>query len=127
MVQFSRATSQRRDQRDYELLDDEAVVDETNLARLQLHLCRISNEDPVRLDGAHAVRDVLRRRPAILELPAGRRRALQQRSKKRSATSSHIMLLLTVRMTCTPMVCHQPRDVNSKLQSGLTPSGRLGP
>ena len=49
MVQFSRATSQRRDQRDYELLDDEAVVDETNLARLQLHLCRINNEDPLLL------------------------------------------------------------------------------
>jgi len=54
--------------KDHELLDDETVVDETDLARFQLHLCRLNNEDPLGLDAAHAVHDVLRRRPAIHEL-----------------------------------------------------------
>ena len=44
------------------------VVDETDFARFQLHLCRLNNEDPLGLDAAHAVHDVLRRRPAIHEL-----------------------------------------------------------
>jgi len=55
VVRFSRATSQRCDQKDHELLDDKAVVDETDLA-LQLHLCRINNEDPLRLDAARGIR-----------------------------------------------------------------------
>ena len=67
-----------------EPLHDEVLIDETDLARPQLHFCRINNEHPLRCDGAHAMHDVLRRRSAIHHLPAGRGRALQQRCKTRT-------------------------------------------
>jgi hypothetical protein len=76
VVQRSRAASQRCDQKDHELLDDEAVVDETDLA-LQIHLCHINNEDPLGLDAARgalrsglAVRQQQPRRALLRATPA---------------------------------------------------------
>ena len=99
-----------------EALDDEAVTDETDLARLQLHLGRIDNEDPIRCQGAHAVHDVLRCRPAIHHLPAGRGRPLQQRRKKgpcciiahHAVADSQYDLLIHERTVYKSQICGAP-------------------
>jgi len=112
--------------KDHELLDDETVVDETDLARFPLHLCRLNNEDPrgstprtrcTTFSGADRHPRVASRAPA---------RSVTAQHENGPAASSQIMLLLTVSMTCTPVVAHEPRDLNSELQSDLTTSDRLG-
>jgi hypothetical protein len=62
-----------------ELLGDEAIVDKTHLSWRELHFGGVNDEYPVGLAFSHAMHYVFWPRPAIHNLPAWCRRALQQR------------------------------------------------
>ena len=111
--------------KDHELLDDETVVDETDLARFQLHLCRLNNEDPLGLDAAHAVHDVLRRRPAIHELlsealgGSSRNRRAKLSSRQRPGRFAKSRLRCPALAPPVPLSAARQRHRRTSRSSGL--------